>query len=469
MSLFAFLAALVLPQDVPPPAPREVRAAWVATVDNIDWPSKKGMPVDQQKAELATIVATAARLKLNALLFQVRPECDALYPSRLEPWSEYLTGVQGRAPAPEWDPLRTLIEAAHEQGIQVHAWINPFRARAAAAESRTDPGHLIRRRPESVHTYGKNVWCDPGVAAVQQQALAVVQDLVRRYDLDGVCVDDYFYPYPVKGTAFPDQATYARYQAGGGKLGLAEWRRDNVNRFVEALHGAVRKERPAAILGISPFGIARPKVPPGIEAGIDAYDELYADVRKWLTEGWCDWFMPQLYWPIAQKAQAYPTLLAWWATQNPRGRILAPANYTSRVGSRWKADEMLEQIRLTRACKGAAGNVHFSMKALLDDRGGLATLLAKGLYAEAALPPATPWLDAKVPPAPKFSTRPGENGVILTWDTVPEARWYEVWSRSGEGWRLAYVAPARATRGFVKGERGWVRAVSATGIASRDR
>lgn len=466
MSLLALVLSTAAPQDLPPPAPRELRAAWVATVDNVDWPSKKGLTVDQQKQELATLVDTAARIHLNALLFQVRPECDALYPSELEPWSEYLCGAQGKAPAPRWDPLRTLLDAAHERGIQVHAWINPFRARAGAAESKPDPRHIGQAHPELVYQYGKNAWCDPGRVEVQQHALAVVQDLVKRYDLDGVCVDDYFYPYPVKGQEFPDQATYARYQARGGKLSRAAWRRDNVDRFVEAMQATVRKERPAALIGISPFGIARPKVPAGIEAGIDQYEDLYADVRKWLAQGWCDWFMPQLYWPIAQKAQAYPTLLAWWTTQNPLGRVFAPANFTSKVGGAWKVDEVLEQVRLTRATKGAAGNVHFSMKAFLRDNGGITRALEQGLYAKPVLPPAAPWLDAKVPTAPRFDVQQAGGKLRVTWSEVKEARWYAVHALVRGRWELVEILPAKQRTALVTGERAYVRAISATGVES---
>ena len=466
MSLLALLLAGVSPQDVPGPAPRELRAAWVATVDNVDWPSKKGLPVDQQKKELLGIVDTASRLKLNALLFQVRPECDALYPSELEPWSEYLTGVQGRAPSPLWDPLRVLIDSAHERGILVHAWINPFRARAGAAESKPDPRHISQANKDLVYAYGKNVWCDPGRLEVQQHALKVLQDLVHRYDLDGVCVDDYFYPYPVKDQAFPDQATYARYVAGGGKLSVPAWRRENVDRFIEAMQALVRKERPHAVIGISPFGIARPKTPPGIEAGIDQYDQLYADVRKWLAEGWCDWFMPQLYWPIAQKAQAYSVLLSWWATQNPLQRVLAPANFTSKVGGAWKKEEILEQIRITRATKGALGNVHFSMKALVRDSGGIAQALASGPYATAALAPAQAWIDPKAPLAPKVAAQPSSGEVKVTWNEVKEARWYTVYVHRAGRWELDAVLPADRRSATVRGDRAHVRAVSAAGIES---
>ena len=467
MSLLALLVLVMPPQkEAPPPAPRELRAAWVATVDNVDWPSKKGLPVEQQKRELTAIVDTAAGLHLNALLFQVRPECDALYPSELEPWSEYLCGVQGKAPVPLWDPLRALIDAAHDHGIQVHAWINPFRARAGAAESKPDPRHISQAHKELVYQYGKHAWCDPGRVEVQQQALKVVADLVHRYDLDGVCVDDYFYPYPVKGQEFPDQATYARYAARGGKLGLGAWRRENVDRFVEALQAVVRKERPFALIGISPFGIARPKTPPGIEAGIDQFEELHADVRKWLAQGWCDWFMPQLYWPIAQKAQAYPTLLSWWATQNPLQRVLAPANFTSKVGGAWKAEELLEQIRVTRATKGAAGNVHFSMKAFLRDSGAITRLLGQGLYASPALPPPAPWLDPKSPAAPTFDVQGAKGELRVSWSEVKEARWFAISAQVRGRWELVEVVPASRRAAVVRGERAWVRAISATGIES---
>jgi uncharacterized lipoprotein YddW (UPF0748 family) len=465
MSVLLALCAGLAPQGVPPPAPRELRAAWVATVDNIDWPSKKGLPVEQQKQELASIVATAARLHLNALLFQVRPECDALYPSELEPWSEYVSGQQGRAPEPAWDPLRALLDAAHARGIAVHAWINPFRARAGAAESKADPRHISQRHKDLVFAYGKDLWCEPSSPQVQAHALAVIKDLATRYDLDGLCVDDYFYPYPVKGQELPDAPLHERYRKTGGRLSIAAWRRDHVDRFVQAMAETVHKARPCAWVGISPFGIARPGLPPGIEAGIDQHEQLFADTRKWLAQGWCDLFMPQLYWPIAQRKQSYEVLLSWWVEQNPLGRLVAPANFTSKVGRAWKKDELLDQVAFTRVVKGASGNVHFSMKALLNDSGGIAKSLESGFYASLALPPAAAWLPAERPAAVKLvAAEPRAGELELRWEPVKGAALYEVWALQGARWELAELVPPGRCQAKVRATRGFVRAVGMNGV-----
>jgi uncharacterized lipoprotein YddW (UPF0748 family) len=364
----------------------ELRGVWVATVSNIDWPSKKGLSTDQQQAELRAIFAKAAELKLNTVIFQVRPMADALYASNKEPWSEYLTGEMGKAPSPLYDPLEMAVKEAHARGLELHAWFNPFRARHSSATSAISEDHLIKCRPDLAKRYGTHYWLNPTHPDVQNHSIDVILDVVGRYNIDGVHIDDYFYPYKEKGAdgkiiPFPDDDTWELYQKGGGKLDRNDWRRDAVNRFVERLYREVKKAKPKVKVGISPFGVWRPGNPPGI-TGLDAYSELYADSRLWLKEGWCDYFAPQLYWPIKQQKQSFPRLLQWWTEQNVKGRLLCSGLYTSRVTGTdkgWPAGEIIEQIKLTREQAGAGGHIHFSMRSLMQSSGGVADSL-KTLY-----------------------------------------------------------------------------------------
>jgi uncharacterized lipoprotein YddW (UPF0748 family) len=297
--------------------------------------------------------------------------------------------------------------------------------------------------------------------------------VVRRYDIDGVHIDDYFYPYVEKDTEgrpipFPDDDTWAEYKKGGGTLSRDDWRRDAVNHFVERMYRGVKAAKPWVKVGISPFGIWRPGHPPGI-AGLDQYAELYADARRWVNEGWADYFSPQLYWPVAQEKQSYPKLLAWWSGENKKGRHLWPGNYTSRVtgaAKGWPATEIVEQIKLTRAEKGAGGNVHFSMKALVKNTGKVADAL-KEVYAEPALVPATPWVKEKAPgkPALEWGTKDGRRALTIR-PAGEGVRLYVVRQRSATGWALRLVSAAGERPVTVTFEEAPLRvAVSAVGRA----
>src|SRR5690348_7295155 len=403
----------------PPPIQRELRAAWVATVGNIDWPSRPGLDSWSQQAELLAILNTAVALDMNAIIFQIRPGTDAFYDSNLEPWSEYLTGRQGRPPEPAWDPLAFAISEAHKRGLELHAWFNPYRARYERPLSEAARTHVSNTQPSLVRQYGSYLWMDPGEPAVRKKTVQVVLDVVRRYDIDGVHIDDYFYPYKENDAAgrlidFPDSSTYARYRRSGGTLTRDDWRRHNVDLLVEELYHGVHATKPWVRFGVSPIGIWRPGNPPSVVPGFDAYQEIYADTRKWLRNGWVDYWVPQLYWAI-DSPQSYPVLLDWWASQNVKHRNLWIGNGLHRVadpaqqpvGSRpgWRADEIIQQVRLTRASVatapngGATGNVFFSMKALMRDVDSIDAKLAP-LYAEPALVPASPWLDARSPARP---------------------------------------------------------------------
>ncbi|MDB5296409.1 MAG: hypothetical protein JWO31_2392, partial [Phycisphaerales bacterium] len=394
----------------PPPVMREFRAAWVATVGNIDWPSKPGLSTEQQQAEIVRILNRCADTNLNAVVLQVRTVADALYDSKIEPWSQFLTGTQGKAPDPYYDPLAVWVAEAHKRGIELHAWFNPYRTRYAGSKAPAAATHISKVRPDLVRDYGKVSWMDPGEPEAADQSFRVFMDVVERYDVDGIHIDDYFYPYPEKGPGrsagempFPDDASYAKYTNGGGKLARNDWRRDNVSRLIERIYKGTKARKPHVLFGISPFGIPRPGLP-GIEyvAGFDQYAKLYADTVLWLKNGWCDYFVPQLYWATGAPQQPYLGLLQWWTTHNPKGRFIYGGLYTSRLNNTeksWTPEEITGQVMQTRVTPGAHGEVHFSMIALDQNRKKVADVLRDGLYAQPALPPAATWLDA-TPPAP---------------------------------------------------------------------
>ncbi|MEZ4321705.1 MAG: family 10 glycosylhydrolase [Myxococcota bacterium] len=384
------------PVQVPEPEPvpvstidvghtRELRGVWVATVANIDFPSRPGLPAEAQQAELVAMLDLFQSLGFNAVFFQVRPEGDAFYRSDLEPWSRFLTGVQGQDPG--YDPLDFVVREAHARGIAVHAWFNPYRAKTTRKANAVAP-HLSVLSPDTTRTYGALLWMDPGVAEVRERTVAVVRDVVTRYDIDGVHFDDYFYPYP-NGTVFPDQATYGAYVAEGGTLDLADWRRENVNTLVREVASTVREVKPWVAFGVSPFGIYRPGQPEGIR-GLDQYADIYADPLTWVDEGSVDYLAPQLYWPSTQKAQAHDELLHWWADTVGDKATVYVGNYLSQVGATpaWSVDEFRHQHSSAREHSGIDGNIWFSGKPLLDDRQGVRAMFTE-LYDHPALPPPT--------------------------------------------------------------------------------
>jgi uncharacterized lipoprotein YddW (UPF0748 family) len=498
----ALLPAAVVAQSTaatPPAVARDFRAAWVASVANIDWPSRPGLSTWEQQAELVAMLNRVAALNMNAVILQVRPAADALYDSKLEPWSAYLSGVQGQAPEPYYDPLAFAVEEAHKRGLELHAWFNPYRARHPSDKGPAARTHLSVTHPALVKTYGEFQWMDPGEPEVLQRTLDVMLDVVKRYDVDGIHIDDYFYPYPIKSPGdslgpdlqFPDSASYAKYRSRGGKLARDDWRRHNVDTLIQQIYVGTKALKPWVKVGISPFGIWRPGYPEQI-AGFDAYTKLYADSRLWLREGWVDYFTPQLYWPIAQTPQSYPVLLRWWAGENVHQRHLWPGHFTSRAnGSGWPPDELPAQIRLTRAQAGATGDVHFSMKALMPQAAarrdgaandaasaaGMAPIgerLLADVYAEPALVPASTWLAggsapllATVARGPDPAT--GAHVAHLATTGATSATWWTVRALSAGTWRT-YVLPGTqrtitlAPAGAAKPERVLVTAVDRNGI-----
>jgi uncharacterized lipoprotein YddW (UPF0748 family) len=441
---------------------REWRGAWIATVANIDWPSRKDLTTAEQKAELVALLDKAAALKLNAVIFQVRPACDALYASSLEPWSEYLTGRMGKPPEPFYDPLAFAIEEAHRRGLELHAWFNPYRARLLGSRSPAAENHISRTRPRLVREYGTYLWLDPGEKEVQDYSLSVVMDVVKRYDVDGVHFDDYFYPYKVKDASgqeadFPDDASWKRSGAGS-RLSRDDWRRQNVNVFIERVYGSIKAAKPWVKFGVSPFGIWRPGYPEQIK-GYDAYGKLYADSRKWLANGWLDYFVPQLYWAIAPADQSFPVLLKWWGRQNSKARHVLAGMDTTKTRSRWKPEEIVNQIRISRNVRGVSGHVHWNMKALMRGS-GLTEALEAGAYQQPALVPVSGWLPRLRLGKPELNVSGGGSESRISWASGGDSR---VWlwllqTKSNGQWR-AQVLPGATT--------GWPVAASPEVISLR--
>lgn len=430
----------------PPPTPREFRAAWVATVTNIDWPSQVGLSSEKQREEIRTIVDRAQMLRLNAIVLQVRPSADAIYPSQLEPWTEYLTGREGEPPAPLYDPLATWIEEAHARGLELHAWFNPYRARHVQSVSPPAPNHVGVSKPEIVKLYGGAMWMDPGSHDAEEQTMGAILDVVRRYDVDGVHMDDYFYPYPVNDAQgreidFPDDASWEAYLAGGGTEARAEWRRNNVTRLIDRIGRAVHEEKRWIKFGISPFGLGRPDRRPDGVRGFSQYDKLYANVEDWLERGLIDYLAPQLYWSITSSSQPFAPLLDSWMDSNPKRRAIYPGVFTSRTedGSKspYAPDEVPRQIEVTRRHAERrclpAGNIHFSMKALLANRGGLADRLAREEYRDDAIPPAMPWLDTVQPGRPSVELSKDGRRVRLTPPMNKPVAHYAIWRKTRRG------------------------------------
>lgn len=427
------------------PMPREFRGVWVASVYNIDWPSSPGLPVESQKAELIRILDLVKSLNMNAVVLQVRPAGDALYDSPYEPWAFWVSGRMGRAPEPYYDPLAFAVEEAHKRCLELHAWVNPYRA-ATGSEGKISEDHVTRAHPNWIITYGPLKWLDPGRPEVHAHVVKVVRDIVRRYDIDGLHIDDYFYPYPryTKGRLidFPDNASYQAYRDQGGTLEKGDWRRDNVNSMVQALNKAVHEEKPWVKFGVSPFGIWKPGVPEGTMAYMDACNHIYADSRYWLQKGWLDYCSPQLYWSRDSEEQPFEPLLKWWNSQNTMNRHLWPGLATDRVGAKRRPDEMVAQVMLTRNATQHPGHVQWNIKPLLEDRLGVADLMKAKVYQEEALVPASPWLRpggvAAREAAPALHLEKVGDRTKVSWsfakgNAVPKL-WILSWERDGQ-WR----------------------------------
>jgi uncharacterized lipoprotein YddW (UPF0748 family) len=422
-----------------PHADREFRAAWVATVANIDWPSKPGLSTSEQQRQARAILDTAVSLHLNAVVFQVRPHCDAMYASQIEPWSSYLTGTQGKAPEPYYDPLTYWVEEAHKRGIELHVWFNPYRALMSRGGEPSEKS-IVKTRPDLAKKLKDGMyWLDPSKKDVQDLSYNVVMDVVKRYDIDGVHFDDYFYPYG-DGT-FPDDDSWAEYTKSGGSLSREDWRRAAVNTFIERVYKGIKKEKMYVKLGISPFGIWRPGYPASI-TGFDQYNGLYADAKLWLNNGWVDYWTPQLYWPVNQIPQSFPVLMGWWAKQNTQGRNFWPGMSIGRGRDEKGVDETINQIMISRGfVPDGPGQVFFSMKSLMRDSSMLTAGLKNGPYRREALVPSSPWLDNDAPDAPRLDAGVTNDTIRFSWthENTPDVFRWVVYYQYGKTWEYTIV------------------------------
>ena len=440
-----------------PQVPREFRAAWIATVANINWPSKNNLSTEQQKAEAIRLLDLLKENNFNAVIFQVRPSADALYNSPYEPWSYFLTGQIGKAPSPYYDPLEFWVEEAHKRGLELHVWLNPYRAHHSNGGSVTSESMVRKAADHVVRLRNGMYWFDPSSQKTQDHAAAVVHDIVKRYDIDGVHFDDYFYPYATYngGADFPDDATWNAYRQSGGKLSRADFRRDNVNKFIKRVYTEIKAEKPHVKFGLSPFGIWKPGYPAGV-TGSSQYDELYADAKLWLNEGWIDYFTPQLYWPIDPPRQSFTSLLKWWQSENTHNRHLWPGLNTVEVRSPNRVEEIKRQIEVTRqVVPNSVGAVHWSIAGLTKNPSMLKAL-HEGPYSQRALVPASPWLSANPILKPTLMLTKQPSSIFAKWlHKQPEQvfKWV-AYARYGDTWSVEILDAPQTEISFPKSKNG---------------
>ncbi|MEV0369802.1 family 10 glycosylhydrolase [Streptomyces sp. NPDC050636] len=375
------------------PPRRELRGMWLATVANRDWPSAPGLDPAQQQNELLAHLDTAAARRLNTVFFQVRPTADALWPSPYEPWAQYLTGEQGRHPG--WDPLGFAVREAHRRGLELHAWFNPYRVANHTDPSRLVPYHPARRHPSWVLPYGGKLYYNPGLPQVRRFVEDAMLDAVRRYPVDGVHFDDYFYPYPVAGQTFDDDAAYAAY--GADFADRADWRRDNIDRLVREMGRRIAGTGRRVRFGVSPFAVWRNRATDpegsGTRAGTQTYDDLYADTRRWVCEGWIDYIVPQVYWHIGFAAADYAELVPWWSrTVSGTGVDLHIGEALYKAGdpaqpAAWQDPaELSRHLTFARDFPQVGGHVFFSAKEVAEDRSGAMARVVRDHYGGVARP-----------------------------------------------------------------------------------
>lgn len=419
---FLLILSLLIGQPGHAKSPkREFRAAWIATVSNIDWPSKPGLPSVQQQEEFVQRLDELKAMGCNAVIVQVRPASDAFYPSKIEPWSRYLTGKQGQAPFPAYDPLSFMVAEAHKRNMEFHAWFNPFRALVDSKKNPNPPGHVTRTHPDWIISYGGKSYIDPGLPEAREYVVNVIMDVVKRYDIDAVHLDDYFYPYRIAGQSFGDSRSFNLYN--NGIENREDWRRNNVNLFVSTLNTNIKSVKKHVKFGISPFGVWRnqTKDPDGscTKGGQTCYDDLYADVPEWLRKGWVDYVLPQLYWEHHHRAAAFEVLLPWWERHAYGRHIYYGLGVYRMVGASagiWAGTkELLSQITDIRNLAANPG-VSFYSTASFDKVGpAIKDSLSNRYNKSIAFPPLMPWLDSLAPAAPVLKAIPSSQGTLLQW------------------------------------------------------
>lgn len=436
--LFFFLALVCLTagaQNTSNPK-REFRGAWIQFING----QFQGMSRDQMQANLTRQLNTLQECGVNTIIFQVRGEADALYPSDLEPWSRFLSGVQGQSPNPYWDPLAWMVKECHKRSMELHAWINPFRAKTKGTTA-LSTRHPYMKNPKRFFNYDGLILFDPGIPENREYICEVVADIVKRYDIDGLHIDDYFYPYPSPGVAIPDQNTYLRYRNGINNI--QDWRRFNVNLFMEMLHDTVHRIKPWVKVGVAPFGIyhnARNggKLPGSQTSGLQNYDDLYADVLFWVNKGWVDYNVPQIYWEIGHKAADYDELIHWWSRYAANRPLIIGQDVERTVKAadlkNTTIHQMQEKFRLQRELPNIDGSCLWYSAAVVKNPGNYATMLKKRYHSTPALQPAMPFIDDEAPKKPrKVKEMWMPDGLYLFWtepkakDEMDRARYYVVY------------------------------------------
>lgn len=420
---FAFSVASIHAQNT---NKRELRGVWVATVLNIDWPSKPGLSTRQQQHEIDQLLDNFKEINLNAVFLQIRPVSDAIYRSNKEPWSQYLTGAQGKAPNPLYDPLDYFIEGCHNRGLELHAWLNPFRVKQKLEDDLVE-GHFFNSKPEWGWEYGTKMYLDPGIPDVREYVADIVEDVVRRYDVDGIHFDDYFYPYPIKGKSIPDSLTFNKYADCYPRDQMDNWRRHNVDLFIKDVSEKIKESKPWVLFGVSPFGVWRnndvDSTGSQTKAGITAYDILYADVLKWIQQGWVDYLMPQIYWYFGHPQADFKTLADWWACQgNDRfifvGHGLYRLNQLNGDVAWQNPVELPAQLNYVRKSPALRGSVWFSSSHFIKEKIGFSNFLKKVYYKNKAILPAVSWVEIPrpLPPVNVRIKKVKDNNTLLQWD-----------------------------------------------------
>ncbi len=464
---------------------REFRGVWIASVANIDWPSRPDLSTEAQRNEFRDILNQHQRNGINAVIVQVRPSADALYRSAMEPWSEWLTGKNGQSPDPEYDPLTFMVEEAHERGMEFHAWLNPYRAIFDANKFYQDTTHLpldtlqnlirelaqsdtsnttgrlsekdhadllqllgldtsllIYKHPDWFLQYGNRLYFDPGIPEVQAHIAKVVKDIVARYDIDAIHMDDYFYPYKIAGVEFPDSLSFREYGYSFSMDLKGNWRRENVNTIVRLLNETIKSEKPYVKFGISPFGVWRnASVDPSgsdTKAGQTNYDDLYADVLKWQKEKWIDYVIPQIYWYRGFDLADYETLVRWWndnhhGVQVYIGQGLYRVDGNSKTEAWRNPEEIPEQIEINRSLPNIRGSCFFSSKSMIRNPLGVTDILRERYYAYPALIPKMQWLPASISAKPKWEAiKSTKSGISLAWKVHGDSPYFVVYRFKGK-------------------------------------
>ena len=449
---------------------REFRAAWVATVANINWPSKRNLTTEQQKEEAIKLLDMLEANNFNAVIFQVRPSGDALYKSNFEPWSYFLTGEIGKSPYPFYDPLEFWVEESHKRGLELHVWLNPYRAHHSSGGAVTSES-IVKQTPENIVRLKNGMyWFDPADKNTQNHVSNVVKDIVKRYDIDGVHFDDYFYPYASYngGADFPDNTTWNEYKAKGGHLSRADWRRENVNTIIERIYKEIKQEKPFVKFGISPFGIWKPGYPAGI-TGSSQYDELYADAKLWLNKGWVDYFSPQLYWPIESKGQSFPKLLEWWKSENTHNRHLWPGLNTVEVKAADRTSEIINQVKVSGdILQNNIGTIHWSIAGLTKNPSMLNSL-KNGPYKNKALIPTMNWIKADKLDKPKLLITNQPQDVVINWkeSKLNNVSQWVLFTRYNDNWESTFLNPTTTYQTVHKQKNG--KTLNAVALKSVDR